>query len=68
MPFLLLFCLSLLGLSCVQATPNSEERTEGQFPGECNDEADNDSDGYYDCLDSDCYGAPNCLDGDDDDD
>ena len=40
--------------------------TEGSEPGECDDGADNDQDSYYDCNDSDCYGAPVCQ-GDDDD-
>jgi len=33
---------------------------EGQFPGECEDGADNDTDGDFDCDDSDCVGAPVC--------
>ena len=39
---------------------NAPERWEGQFAGECSDEADNDRDGLFDCDDSDCIGAPNC--------
>ncbi len=40
---------------------------EGNQPGECSDGADNDSDGYFDCEDRDCWGAPACdEDGDDD--
>jgi len=39
-----------------------ENRWEGQFAGECSDEADNDGDGLFDCDDSDCAGAPNCSD------
>ena len=34
-------------------------------PGECSDGADNDSDGDYDCNDSDCFGAPVCNDDSD---
>ena len=34
--------------------------TEGSLPGQCSDGADNDSDGDYDCNDSDCAGAPDC--------
>ena len=44
------------------------EDIEGNEPGECSDGADNDSDGYFDCNDSSCYGAPDCVDGGDDDD
>ncbi len=48
-------------------TSDSEDETadvrtepEGTFPGECTDGADNDSDGAYDCDDSDCAGSPDC--------
>ena len=42
---------------------------EGHLPGECEDGADNDADGDYDCDDSDCTGAPACnLEDEDDDD
>lgn len=37
---------------------------EGANPGECTDGADNDQDGYYDCEDNDCWGAPDCDDAD----
>ncbi len=43
---------------------------EGDQPGECDDAADNDIDGLFDCDDPDCSGAPICLDDtpwDDDD-
>ena len=33
---------------------------EGSEPGECDDGADNDQDGAYDCEDSDCEAAPDC--------
>ena len=39
---------------------------EGDEPGECSDDADNDQDGLFDCDDPDCYGASSCS-GDDDD-
>ena len=39
---------------------------EGDEPGECSDDADNDQDGLFDCDDPDCLGASSC-DGDDDD-
>jgi len=38
---------------------------EGDQPGECSDGADNDQDGFFDCDDPDCFGAPDCG-GDDD--
>ena len=37
--------------------------TEGSNPGECSDGADNDSDGLFDCGDSDCANAPDCTGG-----
>ena len=40
---------------------------EGDDPGECSDDADNDQDGLFDCDDPDCAGADAC-DGVDDDD
>ena len=39
---------------------------EGDEPGECDDGADNDQDGLFDCDDPDCAGAPVCDEGDDD--
>ena len=36
--------------------------TEGALPGQCADRADNDADGLFDCMDPDCYGAPDCND------
>lgn len=36
---------------------------EGANPGECEDGADNDVDGYFDCDDNNCWGAPVCKDG-----
>jgi hypothetical protein len=39
---------------------SEDARWEGQYAGECSDEADNDGDGLFDCDDSDCAGAPNC--------
>lgn len=43
--------------NCGQPSGND---TEGRHPGECSDGADNDSDGFFDCVDSDCFGAPAC--------
>ena len=59
--------LSLCGLLALGLTGCNED-IEGNEPGECSDGADNDSDSYFDCNDSDCYGAPDCLNGGDDDD
>ncbi len=36
---------------------------EGDEAFECQDGADNDADGIFDCMDPDCYGAPVCQDG-----
>lgn len=33
---------------------------EGDDPGECDEGADNDRDGLFDCNDPDCEGAPGC--------
>ena len=33
---------------------------EGMEPGECFDGADNDGDGDFDCMDSDCQSGPDC--------
>ena len=40
---------------------------EGDDAGECEDGADNDRDGAFDCDDPDCDTAPSCAGGDDDD-
>ena len=34
---------------------------EGDSPGECSDEADNDRNGYFDCQDKNCWGSPACA-------
>ncbi len=56
--------LTVVTLGCGdESEPKSTEdveRWEGQYAGECSDEADNDGDGLFDCDDSDCAGAPNC--------
>ena len=39
---------------------NDEILFEGDEPGECSDQADNDRDGLFDCDDPNCYGAENC--------
>ena len=45
---------------------SAAQQIEGDDPGECEDGADNDADGLFDCDDPDCAGAPVCQ-GDDDD-
>jgi len=52
-----LWTISLLFAGCANI--------EGDEPGECSDSLDNDRDGFYDCDDPDCFGAPDCA-GDDD--
>lgn len=49
------------------AADGQDGMLEGTNPGECSDGADNDSDGSYDCDDSDCRGAPDCADSGGDD-
>ena len=48
---------TLLLCTCKSAPPSLE----GDDEGECSDRADNDSDGLFDCDDSDCLGAPDCA-------
>ncbi|MEE2828415.1 MAG: hypothetical protein VX498_04435, partial [Myxococcota bacterium] len=60
-----LICVLTLAAACGDEPPAPAD-WEGQEPGECTDGADNDGDGAYDCLDSDCAGSPDCQ-GDDDD-
>jgi len=57
----LLACALLLA-----ACPAAEGPFEGDDPGECADDADNDRDGLFDCEDPDCAGSVSCT-GDDDD-
>jgi len=40
-----------------------EQHGEGYLPGQCEDAADNDADGLYDCNDPDCVGAAACQPG-----
>ena len=69
---LLVPCLALLlfawGCTNTSGTGDPSLEREGMNPGECDDGADNDGDGDYDCNDSDCAGAPDCQGADDDDD
>ena len=63
----------LLGVGCGgedKKTGNDSGATtrwEGKYAGECEDGADNDGDGLYDCLDPDCEGAPVCNEEGDED-
>jgi len=60
---------SLLILATVLVTWSCQAETaEGQFPGDCNDGADNDMDGLFDCDDETCAGSPLCEGAGDDDD
>ena len=43
---------------------SSPQRIEGVEPGDCEDGADNDGDGLFDCADDSCAGSPICEDQD----
>jgi len=58
----------LAALLAIALAPRCTEDIEGNEPNECSDGADNDSDGYFDCEDRDCWGAPACDENGDDDD
>ena len=47
----------LLALACNDPTVTD---IEGDEPGECNDGADNDANGDFDCDDAGCAGSPDC--------
>ena len=51
---------ALLSISCQDITVRESPELEGDEPGECDDGADNDADGLFDCNDDDCAGAPVC--------
>ncbi|MFT5683001.1 MAG: CubicO group peptidase (beta-lactamase class C family) [Myxococcota bacterium] len=53
--------LLLTLLSCRPDTPAEDALWEGKNPGECDDGADNDGDGAFDCFDTDCTGAADCT-------
>lgn len=46
--------------SILFACGEKETEYEGDDPGECSDQADNDRDGAFDCDDEDCAGSPEC--------
>ena len=43
------------------------DRFEGENPGDCTDDADNDADGFFDCDDPGCANSQACSSSDDDD-
>jgi len=47
------------GQGASQASADSNE-ADGNAPDECADGGDNDRDGAFDCVDSDCSAAPDC--------
>ena len=64
--FLPIVALSMTVISgCFGTLPPD---VEGENPGECSDDADNDRDGLFDCNDPDCQGDPACEEEADDDD
>jgi len=60
----LLYMLPFLA-ACGDYTIHVAPPDEGDDPGECSDQADNDENGLFDCDDDGCVGAPECLEGPD---
>lgn len=62
------FLLIAAFAACTPVTINEVPEREGDDPGECDDDADNDGDGVFDCDDSDCEAADvcSCVDSDGD--
>ena len=66
------FCggLMLFVGACISSSDDDDDFSsalyEGDEAGECDDRADNDRDGLFDCDDDGCEGSPDCS-GDDDD-
>jgi hypothetical protein len=52
--------LALAGLLSILGCANVLAEKEGDDPGECEDGADNDGNGAFDCDDAACLGAPTC--------
>ena len=50
------------------STEDEPEEFEGDVAGECEDGADNDRDGLFDCADDDCAGSTSCVGADGDGD
>ena len=68
-PLRLTLTLSLAVPFCMLTScePSLQSPAEGDEPGQCSDEEDNDGDGTVDCADADCADEAECA-GDDDDD
>jgi hypothetical protein len=62
----LLALLVALAAACSDVSISQRPEAEGDEPGECSDDADNDADGLFDCDDPDCAGAAACAPDDDD--
>ncbi len=67
----LVICAFLGGSGCSDSGKDitrdtRSARWEGRYSGECEDIADNDGDGLFDCDDPDCASAPNCQETDTD--
>ncbi|HCP45308.1 MAG TPA: hypothetical protein DIU15_04670, partial [Deltaproteobacteria bacterium] len=60
--------LLFVGIACGDVALVEMPEGEGDDPGECSDDADNDLDGLWDCDDPDCQGASVCAERGDDDD
>ena len=52
--------LSIIGCGGESADGRSGFRIEGTEPGDCEDNADNDADGLFDCADPSCEASPLC--------
>lgn len=52
--------IAILMSSLVACSRAPSDRSEGMYPDDCSDGADNDSDGVFDCDDPGCFGAPVC--------
>ena len=54
--------IAVIGVGCgvESAGERAGLRVEGTEPGDCEDGADNDADGFFDCDDSGCAAAPLC--------
>jgi hypothetical protein len=55
-----LLAASMLAFALACGGGAKQVLAEGDEPGECEDGADNDRDGVFDCDDSECKGAPAC--------
>jgi len=55
----------LIALSVAPGCFGEPDEFEGDFAGECSDDADNDQDGLFDCDDDDCAGSDECEDVED---